>query len=75
MAKPTLLKNVKEGQYFCFSMTPDEQKEEQEVKSGKVWVRGSYDRELKKYEVYMFANIGKYKFVKGDRIVWTDIFF
>ena len=72
--KPTLLKNVKKGDYFTLT---DKVKfnEDGEVLSKYVYVRSDYDREEKKYEVYKFGDICDYRYMKGTRIVWIDFIF
>ena len=56
-----LLRNVKNGDYF--TLRPLE-----EPKDTQVYVRGDYDRDIKKYEVSKFADINDFRFLRGDRI-------
>lgn len=66
--KALFLKDVKNGDYF--TLRPVE-----EPKDSQVYVRGDYCREEKKYEVYKFANIGDFRLLRGDRIVYVDFIF
>lgn len=72
--KPTLLKNVKKGDYFTLT---DKVKfnEDGEVLSKYVYVRSDYERDIKKYEVYKFDDVNDFRYLKGDRIVYVDFFF
>lgn len=72
--KPTLLKNVKKGDYFTLT---DKVKynEDGEVLEKYVYVRSDYERDIKKYEVYKFSDVNDFRFLKGDRIVYVDFFF
>lgn len=72
--KPVLLKDVKKG---CLFLLTDKVQffENGEVLSKYVYVRSDYDRELKKYEVYKFDDCCKYRFLRGNRIVWVNFVF
>lgn len=72
--KPTLLKNVKKGDYFTLT-NKVKCNEDGEVLSKYVYIRSDYDRESKKYEVYKFDDVNDYRFMKGNRIVWIDFLF
>lgn len=63
-----LLKNVKKGENF--TLRPIEEPTETQV-----YVRSDYDRETKKYEIYKFFNIGDWRMMRGDRIVYVDFIF
>lgn len=67
--KAILLKNVKLGEYFTLRPI------ECVLKDSLVYVRGVYDRELKKYEVSKFIDINDFRFMRGDRIVYIDFIF
>lgn len=75
--KPTLLKKVKKGDYFTLTNKVKFVNDEpcSEVLSKYVYVKGDYDRSIKKYEVHKFDDICDYRFLKGDRIVYVDFFF
>lgn len=66
--KAILLKNVKNGDYF--TLRPVE-----EPKETQVYVRSDYDRETKKYEIYKFVDMGDWRMMRGDRIVYVDFIF
>lgn len=66
--KAILLKNVKNGD--CFTLRPL-----REPKDTQVYVRSDYDRETKKYEIYKFFDLGDWRMMRGDRIVYVDFIF
>lgn len=56
------VKDLKIGDFFAFKVdgfTP-----------ARVYVRGVYCRELKKYSYYPFDDVNNEKFIKGDRLVY-----
>ena len=59
------LRKLKYGQYFTLSKVeyPTERQ---------VWIRDEYDREDKKYLCYNFADTSKYKYIAGDRKVYSS---
>lgn len=67
--KAILLRNVKKGDYFTLRPI------ECVLKDSLVYVRGDYDRELKKFEVSKFVDINDSRFMRGDRIVYVDFIF
>ena len=44
-------------------------------KENQVWIKGSYDRASKTFCVTNWSNIGRERFLKGDRVVFQDFFF
>lgn len=66
--KATTISKIKAGEYFTFK--PIENPTEKQV-----YVRGDYERSLKKYEYYKFADCCSYNYAKGDRIVYIDFEF
>ena len=57
------LKDVKKGDYLRLS------------EGGPVWVRGDYDRALKKYEISRFQDAGHSSFRRGDLSVFVGFTF
>lgn len=66
--KATKLKDLKNGDYFTL-------KPVEEPASSLVYVRGDYDRSLRKYEVYKFLDCRDFRYKKGDLIVYVDFIF
>lgn len=66
--KATTISKVKAGEYFTF-------KPIEEPKESQVYVRGDYDRSLKKYEYSKFTDCGAFGFAKRDRVVYVDFYF
>ena len=62
------LKELKRGEYFTKKSIefPNEKQ---------VFVRGEYDRELKKYECYRFSDINDYVYISGSKEVFTEFVF
>lgn len=58
--KKVELRKVKQGEFFRLS------------ENGKVYVRGYFERSTKKYEVYLYGDVNREKFIKGSRIVIVD---
>lgn len=54
---------VKRGEYV--RLTP----------SGPVWIRGEYDRGLKRYSLQAFDDVGRVITRKGDCLVWAGFEF
>ena len=63
--KQVTLKQVKQGEYFRLNPT----------ETAPVWVRGYYERRLKKYEAYRFDDVNHENFFCGGRYVWIDFEF
>lgn len=66
--KAVLLRNLKKGDYF--TLRPVE-----EPKESQVYVRGDYNRDVKKYDVSKFFDICDWRLMRGDRIVYVDFIF
>lgn len=62
------IKELKKGTYFT-------KKAIEYPKENQVWVRGDYDRSIKAYECYNFADICKSCYIKADKDVYTDMTF
>lgn len=45
------------------------------AENGPVYIRGDYDRALKKYSVYKFDDISAERFIKGEKIVFVGFTF
>ena len=62
------LKNLKKGTYFVKKLIeyPTE---------SQVWVKGEYNRSLKKYECYRFSDVCDTCYISGDKEVFTDMTF
>lgn len=58
--KKVELRKVKQGEFFRLS------------EIGKVYVRGYYERSMKKYEAYWFDDVNHESFIKASRIVIVD---
>lgn len=72
--KGVMIKDLKKGEYFV--LTPDIIiNTEFPVNESRVFVRGNYDRELKRYSCTKFVDFNSERFFKGDRIVYTDFIF
>lgn len=66
--KSVLLRNVKNGDYF--TLRPVE-----EPKESQVYVRGDYNRDVKKFDVSKFSDVNDWRLMRGDRIVYVDFIF
>lgn len=62
------LKEIKKGDYFT-------KKPIEEPKLNQVWVKGDYDRSIKKYECYRFSDVNCFIYVDGNKEVFTDFTF
>lgn len=56
------IKDLKVGDYFAFKVD--------DFEPSRVYVRGQYCRELKKYSYYPFDDVNDEHFIKGDRLVY-----
>lgn len=45
------------------------------LENGPVYIRGDYDRQLKKFSVYKFDDISAERFIKGEKIVFVGFTF
>ena len=66
--KSVELKSLKQGEWFT-------KKAIDEPNGGQVWIRGEYDRELKKYCCYCWGDVNKYCFISGTKAVYIDFTF
>ena len=62
------IKDLKIGEYFTLRKI-DEPKESQ------VYIRGEYDRSLRKFECGKFDDISAYRNFAGDKEVYTEFTF
>lgn len=56
-----MIKSLPKGTFFKFTES-----------SSKVYVRGAYIPELKKYECYLYEDVNHFVYLKGTRYVYTD---
>lgn len=70
--KAIKIKDLKKGDLFVLRPLKNP---EEEAPINIVWERGDYNRECKKYECSKYADICKYNWMRGDRIVYTDFIF
>ena len=62
------VKDLKAGEYF--TLNPVESPNESIV-----WIRGNYERSLKKYSATKWSDICHEHFFSGEKIVYVDFFF
>lgn len=62
------VRNVKKGEFFT-------KKAISNPAPHQVWVRGKYDRKLKRYMIYNFADVCYDGTMPADREVFTDFIF
>lgn len=62
------IKELRKGDWFTLKAI-DEPKENQ------VWVRGKYDRTLKAFECYCFGDVNRTRYIKGNKLVYTEFTF
>lgn len=62
------IKNLKKGDFFT-------KKPLDNPKESQVWMRGDYDRSLKKYECIRFDDMCTFCYLPGDRDVYTGFTF
>lgn len=70
--KATKIKDLKNGEFFCMKEYDDSVNE---VPERLVWIRGEYDRASKKYSCVRWNNANAESFFKGDKVVYTEIYF
>ncbi len=62
------IKEMKQGEFFTRKAV--------DVPAGRqVYIRGAYDREMKKYECQNFDDANRFIYLKGDAKVFTDFVF
>ena len=72
--KGVMIKDLKKGDFFV--LEPDIIiNTAVEVNESRVYVRGGYDRELKRYSCSKFSDFNSERFFKGSRIVYIDFMF
>ncbi len=62
------LKELKVGEYFTL-------KEIAEPKESQVYIRGEYDKSSKTYSCCKFSDMNDERFLKGNKIVFTEFTF
>ena len=62
------IKELKKGAMFTKKAIED-------PKGSQVWVRGEYDRSVKRYEAINFDDVSRCTYLKGDTEVFTDFTF
>lgn len=62
------LRKVKEGEIFTLKELP-------EPKESQVWIRNHYDRASKTFSASNYADVNRERFLKPNRIVYTDFIF
>jgi hypothetical protein len=62
------LKELKKGDFFT-------KKDIENPSFNQVFVKGDYDRSLRKYEIYRFSDVNACAFMAGDKEVFTDFTF
>ena len=63
------IKDMKQGDFFTlkdYGEYPDE---------SKVYIRGEYNKSLKKYEICKYTDMNAFRYVKGDKEVITGFTF
>lgn len=60
----TTIKSLKPGDFF--KLSPN---------SKTVYIRGAYDRSLRKYECQKYDDINAWQYLRGDRTVYTGFTF
>ena len=63
-----LLKDIKVGEYFTLKAI-------EEPTENQVWVKDSFDRSTKKYDVYKFADVNHFSQKKGTTKVYVGFTF
>jgi hypothetical protein len=66
--KATALKDLKKGDFF--TLKPVEYPTETQV-----YKKGDYERSSKKYSCSRYDDFCKERFLKGDKVVYTDFIF
>lgn len=70
MATKIKIKDLKQGDYFTLKDYG-----ELEVNENVVWVRGSYDIGSKTFSCCKFEDVNHEHFFKGNKVVYTDLYF
>ncbi len=66
--KAVTLREVKPKEWFTLSPNAY-------PKENQVWIKGSYDRASKTFCVTNWGNVGRERFLKGDRVVYQGFYF
>ena len=67
--EPKRLKDLKKGEFFTLKDYGDD------PDPARVYIRGEYDRAERKYEVTKFDDFNDFRFMKGERLVYTGFTF
>ena len=62
------VKELKKGDWFT-------KKAIAEPRESQVWIRGEYDRGMRKYECYRFDDVNTFCYIQGTKEVYTDFTF
>lgn len=62
------IKQLKQGEFFT-------KKPIEYPTDSQVWIRGEYDRELKKFECVAFSDMNKTCYIAGNKEIFTDFIF
>lgn len=62
------LKELKKGEVFT-------KKHITEPKDNQVWIKGDYDRTIKKYECYRWSDVNCFIYVDGNKEIYTEFIF
>lgn len=62
------IKDLKCGDYFT-------RKQIEYPTDRQVWVRGDYDRSMKRYECSRFDDVNEVRYIPGNKEVYTDFIF
>ena len=62
------VRELKQGEYFT-------KKQLDFPNENQVWIRGSYDKSLKKFECYRFSDVCDTCYLSGEKSVFTEFTF
>ena len=68
MNNPVPLKSLKKGDFFT-------KKAIDSPSDSQVWIRGDYDRSLKRYSCTRCSDFCDEQFISGDKSVYTDFIY
>ena len=62
------VRELKKGEYFI-------KKAIEYPTEKQVWVRGDYDRTMKRYECWRFSDVNDTSYIQGSKEIYTDFTF
>lgn len=62
------VKELKRGDFFC-------KKDISYPAEDQVWIRGEYDRSMRRYECTRFSDFCDVQYMRGDKVVFCDFTF